>query len=74
MLLEIRANPWGPNVFTCSFDYHKYLITWLLSAVGEVLSLFLGEFVPLAQKYLPNVKKIISMERLILHTGQVLGL
>lgn len=66
MLFDIHANPSGLNAFTCSFDYHKYLITWLLPAVGEVLPLFLGEFVPLAQEYLPNVKK---MERLILCTG-----
>lgn len=66
VLLDIHASPLGLTVITCSFDYHKHLITWLFLAAGEVLSLLLGEFVPLAREYPPPVEEIISMERLIL--------
>lgn len=66
MLPDIHANLLGLNIITFSFDYHKHLITWPFPAVGEVLTLFSREFVPLAQEHLSNVKKIISMERLIL--------
>lgn len=66
MLPDTRANPLGPNVTTFSVDRREHLIAQLFLAAGEVLPLFLQEFVPLAQEHLFNVKKIMSMERLSL--------